>query len=223
MNVVCSTENPHDVLDYLHSNDRIAGLYFLDLDLGCDIDGTNLALEIRKCDPRSFIVFITSDGESQTLMFKYRIEAMDYMVKSTIDLEKRICDCIDSAYQRFMVEPTPLRDVFTFKLYQGADGYKSNYAVVDCADIVYLETSVDVKRVIRLYTIDSCFELNGSLSKIEEKLDRKVFLRCSRSVIININNVSGFDFDKEELTFKNGLSIWLPVKQMRRVKNKMQA
>jgi len=193
MKNICTTSNPHDVLDCLQSNEKIAGLYFLDLDLGCEIDGAKLALEIRKHDPRGFIVFVTSDGESQLSLLKYRIEMMDYIVKSHTDFEERIHGCLESAYQRFMSTPTLLHDKFSVKLYQNGGSSKNTHATVASADIVYFETSTDFKHVLRLYTTDSYMEFRDSISGVMKKVDNKMFFKCGRNVIINLFRVAEVD------------------------------
>ena len=57
------------------------GFYLLDIDLHADMDGFDLAKEIRNFDSRGFIVFITTHSELAMLTFKYQIEAMDFILK----------------------------------------------------------------------------------------------------------------------------------------------
>ena len=50
-------------------------------DLGADINGINLGEEIRQLDPTGYIIFITTHAELSHLTFKYKVEALDYIIK----------------------------------------------------------------------------------------------------------------------------------------------
>ena len=82
MKLIISTESPQDILDYVSTN-KTTGLYFLDVDLNSNINGIELAQIIRKYDPKVFIVFITTHEEMNYLTFKYKVEAMDYIIKNS--------------------------------------------------------------------------------------------------------------------------------------------
>ena len=183
MKVVCAASYPYDILEYLQNNTDVAGLYFLDLDLGCDINGIRLAEKIRTHDPRGFIVFITSSGDSYKLTFERKVEAMDYIVKGDTNLNKRICECIVSAHAKLTANATPLQDKFTVKVSrdgkgrQGVlDATKDSLISVDSAKILWFETSAEAKHIIELYTMDGRVEFRGSLRQIEKQLDKNGFL-----------------------------------------------
>jgi len=125
MSVVCDTSNPTDVLDYLKQDKKIMGLYFLDLDLGCDINGIQLAEKIKTHDPFGCIVFITADGNSYKLTFEYKLEAMDYIVKGDFNLRTRLCECIQNAHDK-LTSPPPMQDKFIFKLSQDTSGIRGS-------------------------------------------------------------------------------------------------
>ena len=57
------------------------GIYFLDIDLKTDMTGLTLAQEIRKYDPRGFIIFITTHSEMSYMTFIYKLEALDFILK----------------------------------------------------------------------------------------------------------------------------------------------
>ena len=67
--IVCAAASPYKILEFLKNNPPVAGLYFIDLDLKCDMNGIRLAEAIRKHDPRGFVVFITNDLLSHKLTF----------------------------------------------------------------------------------------------------------------------------------------------------------
>jgi two-component system response regulator AgrA len=220
MSVVCATASPDEILQYLSENKGAAGLYFLDLDLGCGINGITLAEGIRIHDPRGFIVFITADGESFKLTFEHHIEAMDYIVKGDINLKERICECIQNAQAKLAARPTQLQDKFAFKLAQDADGLRGTFKLakdsivsIDSTDIMYFEISPETKHTILIFTTDGRFEFRGSLSQIEGEMDKKRFFRCQRNLIVNLAKVVAVDVVQLNILFENGLLVDIGAKQ----------
>jgi len=212
MSVVCATKTPNELLCYLQSHEKIAGLYFLDLDLGCNINGIKLAENIRAYDPRGFIVFVTADGDSYKLTFEYKVEAMDYIVKGDTNLDARLCECVRNAYTKLTAKSTPLQDNFVFKLSRDANGLKGTFKLakdsivsIDSANIMFFETSLETKHTIVIYTIDKRLEFRGSLSQIEAEMDKSRFYRCQRNLIVNLEHVTAVDVVKFKIVFKNGL------------------
>ena len=200
MKVVCSTASPDDVLDYLSEN-KAAGLYFLDLDLGHEINGIGLAQKIRALDPRGFIVFITSDAESHVLTFNYKVEAMDYIVKNDFNLKDRICECIRDAEAKFTAKATPLQDTFVFK---GVNDFKDRLEAVELSKILYFETNPNTHNIF-LYTETSRHEFRGSLNKIVKDLDTR-FIRCHRAIIVNADKITSYNKLQRE--------IWIDMKRL---------
>ena len=54
-----SSGNPDDILDAIRA-DNTLGIFFLDIDLSARINGIQLASEIRKIQPRCYIIFVTT-------------------------------------------------------------------------------------------------------------------------------------------------------------------
>lgn len=80
MQLLLDTSDPYKLLEMVKANQN-TGIYFLDIDLKCDMNGMKLAQEIRKFDPRGFIVFITAHSELSYMTFQYRVEAMDFVLR----------------------------------------------------------------------------------------------------------------------------------------------
>jgi len=219
MSVVCSSTRPDDILKHLEQADKTAGLYFLDLNLNCDINGIQLAEKIRAYDPLGCIVFITSDGHSYKLTFEYKVEALDYIVKGDFEMNRRICECIQKAHAR-LIAPSPVQDNFVFKLARDTTWLKGAFKLaqdslvsVNSNDIVYFETSPESKRVVVVYTTDGRQEFRGSLTKVEGKMDKKRFYRCQRNLIINLARVTAVDTTQLKIVFDNGLCVDIAAKQ----------
>jgi len=221
MSVACATTNPQDILDYLQNNKDVSGLYFLDLNLECDINGIELAEKIRKYDPWGSIIFITSDGDSYKLTFKYKVEAMDYIVKGDFEgIRGKICECVQRANTKFTSNEAALIEKFVIKI--NRDGVfgsrnlsKSSTVSVDSRTIMYFEISPDMKNNVTIYTNDGSLQFRGSLSLVKKQLDKigvKCFCQCQRNTIVNLEKIDTLNKELFTVTFINGMELELPEK-----------
>jgi len=216
MQIALATASPYVVLDFI-KNTNTTGLYFLDLDLGCDINGIQLAKAIRDHDPRGFIVFVTTDAESHMLTFKYKVEAMDYIVKGDIKLASKICDCIANAHALFTSNPTQ-QNKFTFKLSKDTKNQLSRGSTIalNFDEILYFATSPDASHSISVFTKTSKQVFRGKLSDILKRLDQR-FFRCHRSCIVNIDKVIAIDADSLKLKLDGGNFIYISAKYIKKI------
>lgn len=191
--LVCSTSNPHELIDCLKAQSQ-TGLYFLDIDLGSDLNGLTLAQEIRKYDPRGFIVFVTTHSEMSYMTFTYKVEAMDFIIKDDPkELQNRIHQCIINAYTK----------------YSSNNNTEANFVVsmpdkkycIAYNDIVYFETSPNPHKVL-LHTINSVMEFQGKLKDILAMLDER-FALCHRSFLINKNHIKEIDLKDRTVIMSN--------------------
>ena len=223
MEVVCAETSPAPILKYLEENPGDAGLYFLDLHLNSDMNGIDLATAIRKHDPRGFIVFITSDAHSHTLTFKYKVEAMDYIEKGGLELEKRIAECLNNAAERLTAKATTLQDNFVIKISEDVKkaGSHSTLAkdstiAIDKNKIICFMTEPEIKHTVMVYTTDGRKQFAGSLKHVEDRLaDNNRFFRCQKNLIVNLDKVVGLDPIQRILTLDDNLRIDIAVRKIK--------
>ena len=220
MKVAYAETSPHGLLKYFEDSEKksekFTGLYFLDIDLNCDIDGIKLADKIRQYDPRGFIVFVTADAKSHLLTFEYKIEAMDYIVKGDDNFKVRIRECIKNAYNRYNSKIiNALQTNFVFELSKG------HTISIDTANILYFETSQDKPHNLNIYTKESKHQFRGSLKVIAKKLD-KHFFRCHRSYIVNTKKITLFDSTINQITLENGAILDVSDKYIKELKTAMR-
>ena len=92
MQIVLASSDPDEILEGMKASSNM-GVFFLDIDLKSRINGLTLAQEIRKLQPRCFIIFITSHSEMGFLTFQYKVEPLDFIIKSsTEDIKRKIHD-----------------------------------------------------------------------------------------------------------------------------------
>lgn len=192
MTMACATTSPNDMLHSLKQcREGVGpfGAYFLDIHLENSIDGINLAEAVRLYDSRGFIIFITMDPDFLPITLLKRLEILDYIVKGESDLEEKICRCIDSIYARITNIESPQTGKFVFNL---TDDLKGMTVSVNLPDILYFQSSADMPHNIALYTHSHRYVFRGSLNKTIDALDEH-FFRCHKSVIVNLNKITGLD------------------------------
>ena len=194
LKISLSTTNPYEILNCI-SKSSTCGLYFLDVDLNTDINGIELAEEIRKHDPRGFIVFITTHAEMSYLTFLYKVEAMDYIIKDNyLNLNSRVHDCIINAYKKFSIKSSSILQNFAFKT-----GDKLINVKFD--DIMFFETSETIHKVI-LHCMNRQIEFYSKMKDIEKQIDGR-FYRCHRSFIVNKENIKKLDIENRIIYMNN--------------------
>jgi len=230
MEVVCAAICPSQILEYLEENPGDVGLYFLDLHLNSNINGISLAASIRKYDPRGFIVFITSDVKSYKLTFKYKVEAMDYIVKSDIEFKERIAECLNSAMEKFTAKATVLQDNFVIKISEdikkaGAHSSlaKDSIVPIEKNKIICFMTDSGIKHTVIVYSSDGRKQFAGSLKQVETKLkgDRR-FFRCQNNLIINLDKIIALDSLQSMLILENNINISIAVRKVKKLNERIK-
>jgi len=213
MKVVLSTENPRDIINHLQ-NDTTMGIYLLDVDLQCDINGIQLASKIREFDPRGFIVFITTHAEALPFTFEYKVEALDYIIKDAITgVNARICECLDSISKRITKRPDAVMR-FSFRILD------NKIITVDYDNVLFFETSPATPRKVVLHAFDSRYEFYAKLEDILKKLDVS-FFRCHKSYIVNTKNIKEIDMAGKEIIMKDGSRCFISIRQLSKLKELM--
>ena len=184
METSLTTSDPYEILAYLKVNPT-SGIYFLDVDLHSNINGIQLAEEIRKYDPRGFIIFITSHAEMSYLTFLYKVEAMDYIIIDNYNnIRQRIHDCIQNANEKYQAICNNSQKVFSIKA-------NDKIVNIDFNDIIFFETSSTIHKVI-LHCTNRQIEFYSKMKEIEQNLDDR-FCRCHNSFIVNTDKIKEID------------------------------
>ena len=195
MQVICAATEPMEILECV-KRQKQAGLYFLDVELKGELDGFQLAEKIREYDPRGFIVFITTHEEMSYLTFRYKVEAMDYILKERQkEMPERILECMRKAEERLSSSKNVIHKVLAVN-----EGERK--VLVNQQDIYCIKTCGTAHK-IRIYTENSYYEFTNSLKEIKDKLDSN-FFQIHKSCIVNLEKVHDFDKKEKMLCLKNG-------------------
>jgi two-component system response regulator AgrA len=178
---------------------RDTGLYFLDVDLNHEMNGIKLAETIRRHDPRGYIIFITTHGEALPLTFKYKVEAMDYIIKDDIEnIGPRIAACVKDAYTKHTSQADSGHN-YVFKMTE------QRLVAMPYDKIIFIETAPNVPRKVILHSDDGLYEYYGKLDEIHKKLDGR-FFRCHKSFIVNTRAIETVDGKDGLIRLRGGQS-----------------
>lgn len=205
MTLKAATSSPEVILQNVQSSKEI-GFYFLDIHLNHQMNGIQLASEIRKYDALGNIVFVTSHSELSYLTFVYKVAALDFILKDQQDdLQQRMTECLNTAYERLQLT-TRTQHVDKLEIKAG-----SQTLFIDYDDILFLESSVNPHR-INMHLHNRQIEFYGNL-KDYDKIDSR-FLRCHHSYIVNRNNIDSIDKKNRRINFANGEHCFVSIRNL---------
>lgn len=187
--IVLKTTNYKKVLSYMASNN--VNVVVLDIEFkNADKNGLNIAEDIRKINKNCYILFITSHFEYLMQAFNYKTFA--YLFKNSLTLDT-VSDTLIRLFDDISSDPRKFLKV------------DSKGTFIDLNDIQFIEKN-GMKLIY--HTAKKVIETYNSFSKIEEILPHN-FIRCHKSFIVNINNISYLSFHDNTITFKNNSSCYI--------------
>ena len=175
--------NPNNLLDFFKSNN--VHVLFLDIDLKSEISGIDLANEIRKVNKDVYIIFTSAHLEY--ILIAYQCKTFDFIPKP-LTSER--------------VEETILR------LMDDINGNmkKNSFIRIDNKNTIINEDNINfIKRdgmKLVFYTNTRTYETYSSFNKISDKLPSN-FVRCHKSYIANINNITDVKMSDSTVAFQN--------------------
>lgn len=179
--IVFSTTSAQNLVTFLNTND--VNVLFLDIDLNSQLNGIDIAKEIRKHNKSIYIIFIT--GHFEYIISAFECKTFDFIQKpfSFSKLEttiQRLFEDINSNTQKFI-------------------RLNSSYRLVSQDLINYIQKD-KMKAIYFLNTAQ--ISSYGSFNKISESLPNN-FVRCHKSFIVNVNNISNVDLSTNTIFFKS--------------------
>ena len=176
------TTNEDDLLTFTMSN--IIDVLILDIDLKSKNNGIELANTIREYNKDCYIIFITA--HSEYVFLAYKCKTFDYICKPIT--KQRLQETI-------------------LRLFNDLENKKQiNYIKVSNKNILINSNEIDyIKRdgmKLVFYTKDKSYEMYSSFSKLQNKLPTN-FIRCHKSFIANVNNISKLELNSNLIYFNN--------------------
>lgn len=142
---------------------------------------------------RPRIIFTTAFTDSKYLLKAIKFSAVDYLNKPVNIAE--LASAVEKAKKRIREDETarnnPLKEIYTFRTLHSR-------LILSDADIVYIQADGNYAQIKLLQGKDELiFE---RLGEIEKKLNPAIFIRVSRSLIINRNYVRKLNTKKPSCT-----------------------
>ena len=143
-------------------------LYIFDIEMP-DMNGLELAKEVRKRDAKALFVFLTS-------YTRYVMEVFE-----VITFEK-----MESVLLKAMNYLNMIKQDFVFQ-------FRKNHFRVSCDDILYFEKK---GRQAVIHTLSDTYKTNMTTEEIWKQLDEKVFTHIHVSYIINLGHIRAIEGDE---------------------------
>lgn len=210
--IVLSASDPEEVLTY--TTKHRADCYFLDIELNNELDGLDLATEIRKRDPLASIIFVTTYADKLKLTFTYKVAALDFIVKDEPKkLSKQVIAALKAAFAKYKQLGSTTEDhIFQIKI-----GERIKNILLE--DIYFFETATQIHKV-ELHEKHGYYEFYSKLKELENLDDR--FYRCHKSFIINLQHVQEINIKKRTVKMPDNSIIPVSYRAMGELQKKIQ-
>ena len=181
--VLFYTTSASKLQDYIDNNS--IDVLILDIDLKSKYSGLEIAKQIRERNKNVYLIFSTAHLEYA--LMAYKLKTFDYLPKPITDER---------------LEETILR------IFEDVNESKNNTKFLKIGNSQVLVKEDDVKYIKRdgmktiYYTTNKKYETYSSLNKIEESLPDN-FVRCHKSYIVNVNNITNIESNKNTIKFNS--------------------
>lgn len=139
----------------------------------------------------SSMIIIISESKLISSIEKQKVMPVDIIDKENTMFEDMLLRSIKIALRNYDTRPKTIK----YK-------YKTTYYNIDLKDIIYIEKEKESKRVI-IKTKEEDYYYPSSLTEIEKILDNR-FIKCSRSYIINKEQVKLYNTKENIIVLKSG-------------------
>lgn len=171
--------NASDVINYLKNNK--VDVLILDINLKSEITGCDIANMVRKKNKDVYIIFTT--GHLEYVLIAYKYKTFDYLPKPIIDekLEETILRLMDD------IKSTPSKFI----------RLNNNKTIINQDEVNYIRK--DGMKLV-FCTNTRTYETYSSFNKIQNCLPDN-FVRCHKSYIVNVKNISDINSNKNTILF----------------------
>lgn len=169
-------------------------IYLLDIKTK-EGSGLDAARYIREelDDWQSMIIMITAFPEYKYEALGKRLLLVDFINKLD-NCDKRLQEAIKISLKNYDKRPNALKYTYKKVMYN-----------IEYRNIIYIEKEQDNKRCI-IKTTEGNFYIQGNLTTVEKLLDKR-FIKCCRSIIINLEQVLHYNKKTNIIKFKNDLEL----------------
>ena len=184
--IVFRSTNIADMINYV-SNNKV-DVIFMDIVFKSVLNGIEAAKKIRDMNKNLYIIFTTSYYEYVYLSF--HVKTFDYILKP-FSIER-----LESTLSRLFFDVSSCSNNFISV---------NNKTFINEEDIFYIKR--DGMKLIFQTEVKS-YETYSSFNKLSADLPPN-FVRCHKSYIVNINNISSVELSSNTILFNSGLECYI--------------
>ena len=175
----CKSTSGEEVLSYV--NKHLVDVLILDINLKSSMNGCDIADIVRNKNKYVYIIFTTAHLEYVLLAYKYK--TFDYLAKPVS--QERLTETILRLVEDMQNMPTKFLRL------------NNNKTIINEREINYIKRE-GMKLVFCTNTRN--YETYSSFNKIQSCLPEN-FIRCHKSFIVNVNNISDVKYSKNMILF----------------------
>lgn len=206
---------PELLLEAVKDAERGIHIYFLDIELDADINGIELAHQIRHFDPRAYIIMITGHAQYMPLTFSYMIEPLAYIIKdNSPTMVSQISSCLRLVSDRCrqVRENRTKKDIFSISTKTKNLNFKTK-------DLYYITTS-SIPHILEICSKDRLAQARGAINECMSRLP-EYFVKISRETIINTKHIKNFDPAEKSVTLTNDSYFQVSSRQYKELKKQI--
>lgn len=209
LEVACAATSPAVLLQHLTENQPSSGIYFLDIDFKSSTNGLKLGAEIQKLDPNAILIFVTTHDELAIETLRYRLMALDYILKDLPDVEGQVCKALQCVRERFSAAQSSGQDKLRIKT------IGEGYYFLSKQKIYYIE-ALTGKHKVSIHTANEILATSCSLSELSAKVGED-FILCHKSYLVNTNYIKKLKQESREILLDNGETLRCSVRAWSRL------
>lgn len=161
-----------DMLDSLR-NQTIYDLVFLDIQFPTELNGLQVATQLRMLNDQVVIVFVSNYDEYA--IDGYKVNALRFLTKPISD--SQVFECLDIAYRQWQI--TSSNSVIILET-------KQQMHKISNKSIVYIESRAHYLDIHTLNIENGTITIRMKIGEILKDLPSDMFVQCHQSYIINL-------------------------------------
>ncbi len=181
--ITFKTTNPNELLLYIQKHP--IDVLVLDINLNSTLNGLDIAKYIRSTNNDCYIIFITAHSEFVFIAYNYK--TFDFICKPFT------CERIEQTIIRLF------EDIKKNSITKKFIKLDNRNTLIDQNEIQYIKRNG--MKVI-FHTANDNYETYSSFNKLKSELPEN-FIRCHKSFIVNINNITKLEPKSNLIYFKN--------------------
>lgn len=189
--IACTGTSADDILAFANTHSGMDNLYFLDLDLGDQLSGLDIANRIREKDAQSYIVYITAHQEY--MLDCYKTKASDFLIKPIS--QNQLEQCLEGVFRDYAL----IKRNDILKITIGSCSYLLKHE-----EIFYFEKQRDYMIV---HTCNGELQWRENFDSLLSRLPEDKFIRIHKGYVINLDFVTQWSSAQKLIRLNNSIKL----------------